>query len=271
MQRSRYRSGANESEEGGVTRPRVVITTWRRPLPTFLGERTLLYTLGDEYVRCVAEAGATPLLLPHLRADEIDEVLAVADGLLVAGGDDVDPATYGAADEGSHGTDPAADASELRLLHVARRRRLPTLAVCRGMQLVNVAFGGTLRQDIGRPGTSHEPIPDEPDAVLAATHPIHVEPDSRLGAVLGRDRHEVNTIHHQAVDRLGEGLRVTASAPDGIVEGLETDDGWPMIAVQWHPEKPSGDRPADGELFAWLRDAAAATRSLGVGEASPAH
>lgn len=233
-------------------RPRIAITTWRRPLPTFVSERTLLYTLGDEYVASVAASGAIPILLPHVDPDDAHRVLDGVDGLVIAGGGDVHPASYGAQPDGSIDTDPAADASELALARAARERTLPTLAICRGMQVVNVAFGGTLHQEIGVPGTAHEPVPhDDPEAVMAAVHPVEVTAGSRLAEVVGAGQREVNTIHHQGIDRLAEGFEVVATAPDRVIEGIEPDDGgsWPVLAVQWHPEKRAG---RDTALFDWL-------------------
>jgi putative glutamine amidotransferase len=235
-------------------RPRIAITSWKRHLPTFLGERTLLYTLGEEYVECVARPGTIPVLVPHLAPEDADAALDGVDGLVVAGGGDVDPASYGAPLAGSYGFDAAADASELALIRAARERRMPTLAICRGMQLVNVAYGGSLHQDIGEPGSLHEPISDVPQEVLDATHPIDVVTGSRLAEVVGAGSRVVNTIHHQAIDRLADGFHVTATAPDGVIEAIEPDgDAWPLLAVQWHPEKRDGQ---DWSLFAWLADAA---------------
>jgi putative glutamine amidotransferase len=244
-------------------RPRIAITTWRRELPTFVGPRTRLYTLADEYVRCVADGGATPLLLPHLTPEEAEDVLEVVDGVVVAGGGDVDPASYGATDAGSSGTDAGADATEIALVRGARERDLPVLAICRGMQIANVAFGGTLHQDIGRVGSVHEPISDDPAKVLGAGHPIEIAAGSLLAEVLGVGPRPVNTIHHQAIDRLAEGFRVTALAEDGVIEAIETDDRWPFLGVQWHPEKQAGN--PDAPLFAWVRDAALAARSVRPG------
>jgi putative glutamine amidotransferase len=239
-------------------RPRIAITAWKRHLPTFLGERTGLYTLGVEYVECVARPGAIPLLVPHLASDEVAVVLDAVEAVVIAGGGDVDPASYGSPNAGSYDHDAAADASELALLRAARDRRMPTLAICRGMQLVNVAFGGTLHQDIGVPGGVHEPISHIPQEVLDAIHPIEVVAGSRLAAVVGAGERAVNTIHHQAIDRLADGFHVTATAPDGVIEAIEpNDDAWPLLAVQWHPEKADGQ---DEPLFAWLADAARTAR-----------
>lgn len=236
-------------------RPRVAITLWRRELPTFVSDRTLLYTLADEYVTSVTDAGGLPLFVPHL-ADEADAdaVLDAVDGLLVAGGGDVDPASYGAENAASKDVDIHADRSELALLRRARERRLPTLAICRGMQLVVVAEGGTLEQDItsrsAEPDRPHLPISDAPAEVLAARHTIDILPDSRLAAVFGAGQREVNTIHHQGVAELPASLRATAFAADGLIEAVEpTGSLWPLLAVQWHPEKMAGQDRALFEAF----------------------
>lgn len=247
--------------------PRIAITVWRRPLPTFVGARTWLYTLAEEYVASVADTGAVPLLLPHLDPGQADRALDGVEGLLIAGGGDVDPASYGEPCRGSTGTDPAADASEIALARVARARGVPTLGICRGMQIVNVAFGGTLHQDIGVPGTLHEPISDDPDVVLAARHPVRIDGGSALASVFGAGERSVNTIHHQAIDRLAAGFAVTARAPDGVIEGVEADDGWDYLGVQWHPEKLHG---ADAALFAWLAEVAASGSDRTTGWRSPA-
>ncbi len=244
--------------------PRIAITSWRRALPTFMGERTWLYTLGDEYVTSVAAPGTLPLVVPHLPPAQVDTLLDVVDGLVIAGGGDVDPASYGARDAGSKDTDARADATELALARRARERGIPTLAICRGMQIVNVAHGGTLHQDIAVPGTSHPPIADDPVEVVAAQHPIAIEPGSLLAEILGAGRRVVNTIHHQALDRLASGFHVTARADDGVIEAIEADDDWPFLGVQWHPEKAAGEH---APLFAWLAAEAQTHASIGAAPA----
>lgn len=237
--------------------PRIAITSWRRELPTFLGERTRLYTLADEYVVRVAAPGAVPLLVPHVAPRDVDAVLDAVDGLVIAGGGDIDPASYGRADVASKDTDAGADASELALARRAQERGMPTLAICRGMQIVNVVGGGTLQQDIVGEGTPHPPISDDPEKVLADRHAIVIDEGSRLAEVLGAGERMVNTIHHQAIDELASGFRVTARAADGVVEAIEAEDGWDLLAVQWHPEK-SGEE--DAPLFAWLAEVAGRRR-----------
>lgn len=238
---------------------RVAITTWRRPLPTLVDPATDLYTLGAEYAQAVADGGGTPLLLPHLDVSAVDEVLDVCDVLVVSGGGDVCPASYGAPETGqSIDTSAGADRSELALIRGAHARDLPVLGICRGMQLLNVACGGTLLQDIGGSSADHPSIPDDPEAVCAARHPVRLEAGSRLAAVYGCLERDVNTIHHQAVDRVAAGFRVTAWAPDGVVEGIERTDGWLALGVQWHPEK---SLDADALLFSAFLGWAAERRS----------
>lgn len=228
-----------------MTQPRIAITAWRRTLSTFLSDRTDLYTLGAEYADAIHDAGAVPVLLTHVEPDEAKAVLQAVDALVVTGGDDVSPSSYGAPDEGvSKGVNAAADRSEIALLREAKRRHVPSLAICRGMQVLNVAFGGTLHQNITQPGTPHEPISEVPAEAMAARHPVAIVPGSRLASIFGAGERGVDTIHHQAVDRVADGFEVTARASDGVIEGMESSDGWDLIAVQWHPEKSlDTDRP----------------------------
>lgn len=233
--------------------PVVLMTTWRRALPTFVADETDLYTLGAEYVQSVVDVGGAPLLLPHVRPQDVPSLVQRVDAVVVCGGGDVDPGTYGAAPENVKDNDPGADAVELAVIRQARARQLPMLAICRGMQLLGVEYGATLRQDVTSPGTPHPPIPDDPAAVLALRHPITVERGSRLAELVGEGPRDVNAIHHQALGHVPDALHVVATAADGIVEAIEPRD-WPScIGVQWHPEKMYGH---DRALFAWLVDRA---------------
>lgn len=233
------------------------MTPWRRFLPTFLAERTDLYTLGAEYPEAVIEAGGIPLVVPHLTPDFADEVLAGLDGLVLTGGDDVHPTTYGAADSGvAQGTSVAADAWEVALARRAVDRRIPVLGICRGLQVLNVAFGGTLDQHISRPDTPHPPTPGDPEAVMAQRHEITLRPGCRLAAVYGTEARVVNTIHHQALDRVADPLEPVAWAPDGVVEAVEAaDPDLDVVAVQWHPEKilEEGERPLFADFVERVR------------------
>lgn len=176
-------------------------------------------------------------------------------------GEDVDPALYGASAHPALGTTHRArDATEIALIHAAHERRTPTLAICRGIQTLNVAFGGTLVQDIPseRQGSlDHDAASNRGSRV----HDVEIELGSRLESVLGTSRLRANSFHHQSLDRLGEGLRVTAMAPDGIIEAAEwVRDDWWAVAVQWHPEELcEAPEPWDRSLFRALCDRAAST------------
>jgi putative glutamine amidotransferase len=191
------------------------------------------------YVRALARAGLVPVLVPPLVAPAAAcALLERVHGLVLTGGEDVVPARYGAAAHPRLGeTDPERDAVELALIAGAVRRRLPVLAICRGLQILNVALGGTLYQD----------LPSGPGRSLghddgAERHAITIEPGSRLARVLAGTRAVVNTRHHQAVRDLAPALRATAWAEDGVVEAAEArDPGAWVLAVQWHPEEEPDD------------------------------
>lgn len=191
------------------------------------------------YVRAVIRSGGIPLILPPLIGDAHHaEVLELLDGLVLTGGEDVDPVLYGEAPHPALGeVDRLRDDFEIGLFRAAWDRRLPVLAICRGIQLVNVALGGSLWQDIPsqRPGALTHRAPTERDV---RSHQVEIAPGSRLAAALQTTRCEVNSFHHQSVRDLAPGLLVTATAPDGEIEGVESvaSDPW-LLAVQWHPEE----------------------------------
>ena len=216
--------------------------------------------LNAAYTTAVERAGALPIVIPPLSSiAEAARLLAGADALLLTGGEDVEPARYGAAPHPkTEPPSPERDATEIALLEAARARALPTLAICRGIQVLNVAFGGSLIQDIPseRPSAvDHDPQGARNDRV----HEVEIEPGSRLAEALGGSHLRVNSFHHQAVDRVAEGLRATAWSPDGIIEGVEWDGAaWWAVGVQWHPEELDG---ADAGLFAALVRAASSPTS----------
>ena len=208
--------------------------------------------LNEAYVEAAREAGLIPLVLPPLDPAAVAPVLDAVAGIILTGGEDVDPAEYGEQRGGkTESVHTRRDKCEITALKLARERRIPTLAICRGIQLVNVALGGTLVQDIPteRPSDVDHDLPRER---TARVHDVRVDKGSRLAEVLGDTTITVNSSHHQALDRVAPGLRVTARAPDGVIEGVEwTADDWWMLGVQWHPEELTrDDKPWDRRLFA---------------------
>ncbi len=202
--------------------------------------------LSSNYVRSIEGAGLVPLIVPPLTTPaQAVEILDACGGLLLTGGEDVDPARYGAVAHPTTGApNVLRDATELALLAAASARRLPVLAVCRGIQLVNVAMGGTLIQDIPsqRPSAVEH---DQAAARAARSHAVSIAPNSLLAAATETREMQVNSYHHQAVDRLASGLRVVATAEDGLIEAAEVEDpAWWLIAVQWHPEDLTTDAKA---------------------------
>jgi putative glutamine amidotransferase len=186
----------------------------------------------EPYAAALRLVGLEPVLVT---AEQARSLMGL-DGLLLTGGRDVDPKQYG--QEPAHETqkpDPSRDRMERGLLGSALDRDLPVLAICRGLQLLNVHKGGTLIQHLK--GDPHRP-PQRPRADPSKPmHEITVAPDTKLAAILGAGQHPVNSRHHQAVDKLGAGLLVSAkSVKDGIIEGLELPEKEFAVAVQWHPE-----------------------------------
>ncbi|MEV8272326.1 gamma-glutamyl-gamma-aminobutyrate hydrolase family protein [Microbacterium sp. NPDC077184] len=212
-----------------------------------------LRTLAEGAAIAIAEAGLEARWVnaaaPHADARDL---AATARGVIVLGGADVDPALYGATANGTwmDSADAAADTFEADLMRAAIERDLPLFTICRGTQLLNVVCGGTLIQDLGA-GIHREPNQD------MVTHPVDIHVGTRLAAVLGSGIRDVRSGHHQAVDALGVGLIVSATAPDGVVEAIESaDDRW-ILGVQWHPEDAGSD-PVQLRLL--LADFAAAAR-----------
>ena len=212
--------------------------------------------LNEAYVDAVRGAGLTPLVLPPIDPAELGPVLDAVQGIVLTGGEDVDPVEYGAP-MGPKTDAPhrQRDKCELGLVRLARERRVPTIAICRGIQVVNVALGGTLVQDI----QSECPTAidhDRSEQREMRVHDVAIESGSMLGRAVGSTNFSVNSSHHQAIARIADGLRVTARAPDGIIEGAEWDGNeWWMLAVQWHPEElVQGKGEWDRRLFKAFAD-----------------
>ncbi|MEP6621290.1 MAG: gamma-glutamyl-gamma-aminobutyrate hydrolase family protein [bacterium] len=190
------------------------------------------------YTDAMVQAGLRPYILPVIAASKADSLLDGMDGLLLTGGEDVDPRRYDAFPHPRLGDiHLERDALELALVLAAQARRMPILAICRGIQVVNVALGGTLIQDI--PTECPNALEHDGEwARSARVHDIGISAGSKLAAAAGTEQMRVNSFHHQSVGRLADGLEVVARAPDGVIEGVEwTDDRWWMVGVQWHPEE----------------------------------
>lgn len=212
--------------------------------------------LPGTYARSIYRAGGLPILIAPPRADaepdDVAEILDRIDGLLVPGGVDVDPARFGEAPHPSLGrVDPDRDVLEIVLTEAALRRGTPILAICRGIQVLNIAAGGSVYQDLATqvPGAiQHRQVAPR----WHASHPVEVAGESRLGQILGGERAEVNSFHHQAVRKLAPGFIATAAAPDGVIEGIEQPEHRFAVGVQWHPEGMWERHPVMLELFAAL-------------------
>jgi putative glutamine amidotransferase len=217
--------------------------------------------LGMTYVRAIEAAGGIPMVVPPVGDRDARRLLGRLDGLVLSGGPDLAPGAYGARPHVELGpTEPHLDRFEFAIAREAVRLGLPTLGICRGAQTLNVARGGTLHQhlpDVVGDAIAHRQIEDG----RTPTHPVAVGPRSRLAAVLGTTELHVNSFHHQAVDRLGDGLCASAWAPDGTIEAIE-DPGQPfLLAVQWHAETLR-DIPMHLALFEELASVSAGATAL---------
>jgi putative glutamine amidotransferase len=207
--------------------------------------------VNEAYTEALRAAGLVPLVLPPVPDDLAVRALEGVAGLVLTGGEDMDPALYGQAPHPAAGAPHVMrDQYEIALCRAARDRSVPTLAICRGAQVMNVALGGTLVQDI--PDQVRGAIPHAPLNMRdKRVHRVRIDERSLLAAAIGTTDITVNSSHHQSVDRVPDGLRVNARADDGVIEGLEsTDPAWWMVGVQWHPEELTATDDAwDRDLF----------------------
>jgi len=215
--------------------PVIGITTRPRAITSAAGD-SHAHTLERTYFDSVLRAGGLPVLLgpipPHAVAGLLDRV----DGLIFTGGGDIEPHRYGGVPiDSMYDMNTDRDAFEIELAHEAARRHFPTLAICRGLQVLNVAFGGTLIEDIpSEVGTAHRA--DGPRVYDGHQH-VRLATGSRVAEVVGSNELMVNSIHHQSVRDLAPGFVAVGWADDGVIEAVEHEDpAWPMLAVQWHPE-----------------------------------
>ncbi|HEX5135540.1 MAG TPA: gamma-glutamyl-gamma-aminobutyrate hydrolase family protein [Planctomycetota bacterium] len=247
----------------GDTRPLIGLTSWTRRVRSGAKDR-FNEAVPRGYTQGVEWAAGLPVLLPN--SDDLalaPEYIARVDGLLLTGGDDVHPRHYGEAPHPKIDlVDDRRDAFEIALLRAARERGMPVLGICRGIQILNVALGGSLFQDIpsqAESGVGHA----QKTLREGAWHEIDVRPGTRLSGILGESRVAVNSYHHQACRRVAEGLSVAATTADGLVEAVEDPLHPFCVAVQWHPEVLEGGQAASTKrLFASFVAAAREFRLL---------
>ncbi len=208
---------------------------------------SLEMALGLPYLRAIEAAGGLPVVIPPLDLGAIEPLLDRLAGICLSGGPDLHPDAYGAEPDAHLGpTEPDLDRFELAIAAAADDRELPILAICRGMQALNIVRGGTLIQHIPSRNAAIEHRQRNPGR--EASHPVTIDASSRLAATIGISEGDVNSFHHQAIDRLGNGLLTTAWAPDGTIEAVEDRSRAFLIGVQWHAELLVA-REAEARLF----------------------
>jgi putative glutamine amidotransferase len=220
------------------------------------------YTLSKNYVRSLVECNAVPVLVPtSVDQESLHALYVQADGVLLTGGGDVEPSLFGeAAHPATADIDLERDEAEITLACWALQDNKPAFAICRGIQVVNVALGGTLVQDIPDQWQATTPLEHRGYKIGAPRdqelHDVCIDPNTRISRILGVGNVSVNSFHHQALKALGDGLVVTSRAPDGVIESVEAPDKRWYIGVQWHPEDMTEGRADMRALFQSFVDAA---------------
>ncbi|MGB0389334.1 MAG: gamma-glutamyl-gamma-aminobutyrate hydrolase family protein [Ardenticatenaceae bacterium] len=219
------------------------------------GELPRCWIMSQGYVKTLASVGGVPYMMPLLEdLHTLRALYETLDGIFLCGGVDVAPENYGHTPHSLCGrVDQARDRTELQLVKWAILDKKPVFGVCRGIQVINVASGGTLYQDIAfevDKAIKHDYFPMQgPYSRDLLTHSVFVDTESRLGDMLGVRSIKVNSMHHQAIAEIGHGLMPTAWAPDGIIEAIESQNGHYLIGVQWHPEELASSDPRMCRLF----------------------
>lgn len=243
--------------------PRPVIGVPTQTLEAIPGELPACWVMGQGYIHVLRSLDVIPWLIPLLPDDlaTLREIYDRLDGLFLTGGVDVDPSKYGEEKQPYCGrTDPARDDVEIQMLRWSLEDKKPVLAVCRGIQVLNVALGGSLYQDVKSQiptAAKHDYFPTkENPARDYLAHEINVERHTRLAELLGDRSVPVNSMHHQAIKKLADGLAPTAFSPDGLIEGAEGRNGRYLVAVQWHPEELAAHDAGMKRLFTSFVEAA---------------
>lgn len=236
-----------------MQKPRIIV-----PLAWYpeIGARRVI---NQAYFDAISAAGGIPFGVGHMSdPEDLDTIINNADALYLIGGTDVVPERYGEELLPHNGyVNPERDHTEIELLKRAEAGGIPVLGICRGMQIMNIFADGTLHQDIGveRPGSLKHDWHNRPEREYLA-HDVTVAENSLLSSLIGARTVKVNSLHHQGIDRLGAGLRVAATAPDGLVEAIERPDRPFWLGVQWHPEELTGVDPRWKNLFTAFVEAA---------------
>ncbi len=246
--------------------PRIAITTKIVNDPDY---RIEVQGACSSYAESVIDAGGLPFFIPLSDPALSARYIEACDGVIFSGGEDVDPFLYGATPSPKLGeVSRRRDDFELSLFQACMKAGKPILGICRGLQLINVALGGTLIQDIPSELQTQIQHTDDEDRWLELVHSVEVKQYTLLSLVMKEGVHKVNSIHHQCIKDLGRGLRVSSVCrDDGVIEAIESDSKLPLVAVQWHPEvlwqddKTSDARSASRGIFRWLIDEAVKTRA----------
>lgn len=244
---------------GATRRPLIGITAGRTIMETSVGPLAH-FVQPVFYAEAVLGAGGDPIILPPVEGWH-EQLLAMVDGLLITGGEDIDPAQY---EQRRHPsvirTDPFRDRFEIAVARFALNQDLPLLGICRGSQVINVAAGGTLVQDL--PSQQPSSIAHAQPDMTKLAHEVVIASESRLHAILGLDRLSVNSAHHQAVESVAPPLRPVAWAGDGVIEGMESPARRWVVAVQWHPEMLYAGDQVQKRLFEAFMEAARRQRDV---------
>ncbi|MBV9866976.1 MAG: gamma-glutamyl-gamma-aminobutyrate hydrolase family protein [Abitibacteriaceae bacterium] len=237
-----------------MKKPIILITAGRQNQATPAGEVQSIRTGVDtDYVDAVVKAGGAPIIIPcFMDKAALESIMQTADGVVLTGGGDVVSLTYGEEPHDlSKYQDPVRDEMEFEVTRQALALDLPILAICRGVQLLNVVQGGSLIQDI--PSEVPNSVKHYSQGLhTVLLHTIEIEKDSLLGELMGTTEMAINSWHHQAIKKLGSNLRVNCRARDGIIEGVESSEGKPILGVQFHPEEAAAAYPQFQVFFDWV-------------------
>ncbi|MEN6357339.1 MAG: gamma-glutamyl-gamma-aminobutyrate hydrolase family protein [Armatimonadota bacterium] len=245
-----------------MSKPIILLTAGRQNLYTPRREVQTIWAGCDvDYIKAVLRSGGAPVLMPHIAdKDSVHAALSAADGIIFTGGGDVISMAYGEQPHPKSALqDPARDEMEFEAVRTAIEMGLPILGICRGIQVINVALGGSLVQDIS------SQVPDAVKHYSAGLapmllHDVEVVPGSLLAGIVGSTSMSVNSWHHQSVKEIGRGLKVNCRAADGVIEGIESDEDKPILAMQCHPEEIASDYPLFQRFFDWLIEKASKPR-----------